>query len=64
MFKNIIKSHTEMILNPFFEVSDRVDEEDECYDIEESKSFTGNQAFIDTFKSKIDEIALFYDKYF
>lgn len=42
MFKNIIKSHTEMILNPFFEVSDRVDEEDECYDIDESNSFTGN----------------------
>lgn len=64
MFKSIIRAHTEMILNPFFEPFDRVDEEDECFEQDDENNASGNQMYIDIFKKKLDDIALLYDKYF
>lgn len=64
MFKSIIRAHTEMILNPFFEPFDRVDEEDECFELDDDDNTTGNQMYLDLLKKKLDEISLIYDKYF
>jgi hypothetical protein len=64
MFKSIIKAHTEMMLNPFFEPYERPEDENECFEEVEESKFTGNAKFLDILSSKIDEIAVFYDKYF
>lgn len=53
-----------MILNPFFEPYERPEDEFECYDDEDNANITGNQAYLDILKKKIDDIAVFYDKYF
>ncbi len=63
MFRSVIRMHTDMMLNPFFEPYERPEDEFECFDDEENGEITGNQTYIDILKKKLDEIALFNDKY-
>lgn len=53
-----------MMLNPFFEHFDRPEDENECYDDSESTTVSGNQRFMELMKGKIDENAIYYEKYF
>ena len=64
MFKSIIREHSEMLLNPFFELFERPDDEFESYDDEEGAEISGNAKYLDRLKQRIDEVAVFYDKYF
>ena len=64
MFRNLIRTHTEMMLNPFFELFDRAEDESECYDEVDSTKFNGNQRYLDYLKQKIDDQAVYYDKLF
>ena len=66
MFKSLLRTHTELLLNPFFEPCERADDENECFDddVEGTVGISGSQRYIDLFKQKLDEVALFYDKYF
>ena len=50
MFKNIIREHTEMLLNPFFELIERAEDEFECYDDTESGNISGNSKYLDRLK--------------
>ena len=42
MFRSVIKAHTEMMLNPFFEPYDKPEEEFECFDDDQNEGITGN----------------------
>jgi hypothetical protein len=53
-----------MMLNPFFEPYERPEDENECFEDVDNDKITGNSKYLEIMKSKIDEIALFYDKYF
>ncbi len=64
MLRGIIRAHTELMLNPFFEMYERPEDENECYDDEDESDITGNARYIEIFKSKIDDIAQYYEKYF
>jgi len=71
MFKSLLRAHTELLLNPFFEPSDGGGVESdilECYDEDEETQSSlahelGNQRFIDVLLGKIADIAIFFDKY-
>ncbi len=71
MFKSLLRAHTELLLNPFFEPSEGGGVESdilECYDEDEETQSSlahelGNQRFIDVLLGKIADIAIFFDKY-
>ncbi len=71
MFKSLLRAHTELLLNPFFEPSEGggVDSDIlECYDDDEETQSSlahelGNQRFMDVLLGKIADIAIFFDKY-
>lgn len=50
MFKSIIRSHSEMMLNPFFEPFENAEEENECFDEIESDQVTGNTLYLNIFQ--------------
>ena len=76
MFKSLIRVHTELLLNPFFEPSEGggVDTELlECYDEDEDEASEpasslahalGNQRYTDVLNYKLNEVAVFFEKYF
>ena len=80
MFKSLLRVHTELLLNPFFQPSEGggVDSDMlECYDeddedetkppgesIESLAHHLGNQRYTDVLLHKINETATFYEKYF
>ena len=76
MFKSVIRAHTELLLNPFFEPSEGggVDndmlecfdeEEEEAIDPTKSLAYTlGNQRYTDVLNHKLSEVALFFEKFF
>ena len=53
-----------MLLNPFFEPYESPEDEFECYEEEDNVGVEGNQKYLDILKQKVDDLALFYDKYF
>ncbi len=71
MFKSLLRAHTELLLNPFFEPSEGggVDSDIlECDDDDEETPASlahelGNQRFMDVLLGKIADIAIFFDKY-
>lgn len=42
MFRSIIRAHTEMMLNPFFEPYERPEDENECFEDVDNGKITGN----------------------
>ncbi|TNV76008.1 hypothetical protein FGO68_gene9672 [Halteria grandinella] len=78
MFKSLLRVHTELLLNPFFEPSEGggVDSELlECYDEDDEDEAKegvelslsqqhGNQRYTDVLLHKINDTAIFYEKYF
>ena len=77
MFKSLLRAHTELLLNPFFEPSEGggVDSDLlECYDDDEEldsenqhmslSHVLGNSRYTDVLNHKINEIAIFFEKYF
>lgn len=53
-----------MLLNPFFQPFERNEDENECYEDEDGDKVSGNRRYLDLFQSRVDEIALYYEKYF
>jgi hypothetical protein len=49
MFKMIIRAHTDMMLNPFFEPYENGEDENECYDDVDSEQVSGNQLYLSMF---------------
>ncbi len=74
MLKVLIKAHTELMLNPFFEPSEGggVSDADilECYDDDEDEDqkqiskVIGNSRYLDVFYTKLGDIASTFEKYF
>ena len=72
MFKSVIRAHTELLLNPFFEPSEgggAESEQTECYDEddedeEQLSTVMGNSRYMDVLNHKLGDIAIFFDKYF
>ena len=71
MFKSILRAHTELLLNPFFEPSEGGGADSdvlECYDEDEDTPSSlahdlGNQRYMDVLLGKLADIAVFFDKY-
>ena len=74
MFKSVLRAHTELMLNPFFEPSEGGGAESEvleCYDEEEEDvaageslaHHLGNQRYTDVLLGKLSDIANFFEKY-
>ncbi len=60
MFKAILRAHTEMLLNPFFELLSKeedAEEEDEA----EFGQYTNNNEYVLMLKYKLDDIAKYYE---
>ena len=74
MFKSLLRAHTELLLNPFFEPSEGGGTESdalECYDEDEEEvsagdslaHHLGNQRYTDVLLGKLTDIANFFEKY-
>ena len=53
-----------MLLNPFFELFERAEDEYECYDDAESPDISGNEKYLDLLKDRVDSIVGYSEKLF